>query len=77
MDTLPLDFDDLLRSKVRLIGLDGLPEDTILGHHCISSYGKRKFYTAGLGFEVMRFGTAPCFCPQNTTTTSLSIRGMA
>lgn len=57
MDTIPLDFDDLLQAA----GPDkqvwkGLPQSTILGHiHLQVSHlpVAEAFYTAGLGFEVV------------------------
>ncbi|NLM53915.1 MAG: VOC family protein [Firmicutes bacterium] len=66
MDTLPLDFDDLLRSKGSVDQpWTGLPEDTILGHihlHVSSLREAERFYTAGLGFEVvMRFRDSALF----------------
>lgn len=57
MDTLPLDFEDLLGS----IGEERpswskMPEETIIGHihlHVSSLEAARRFYTEGLGFDVV------------------------
>lgn len=57
MDTIPLDFDDLLSAAdLRKELWEGLPPQTIIGHihlHVSHLLKAEIFYTRGLGFEVV------------------------
>lgn len=65
MDTIPLDFSNLLASAVPNQTWDGLPQSTIVGHiHLTVSElpEAKKFYTEGLGFDVvLRFRDSALF----------------
>ncbi|RIW28046.1 VOC family protein [Bacillus salacetis] len=60
----PLDFDDLLSIK-RSHHWNGLPAETVMGHihlHVSELAGTEKFYTQGLGFDVVsRYGNQALF----------------
>ncbi|NLL43931.1 MAG: VOC family protein [Firmicutes bacterium] len=56
MSSKPLDFDDLLRTSSAQKTPFEMPEQTIIGHihlHVSNLQDAEKFYTAGLGFEVV------------------------
>ena len=57
IDTVPLDFDDLLAAAAAVgQGWTGLPPSTIIGHihlHVSDLRQAEVFYTRGLGFEVV------------------------
>ena len=66
MDTIPLDFDDLLASVSHLKDTwSGMPRPTIIGHihlHVSELQAAETFYTKGLGFEIVsRFRDSAIF----------------
>lgn len=69
MDTLRLDFEDLLSSTDLTQPWNGLPEKTIIGHihlHVSELPRTEIFYTKGLGFEVVaRFRDSALFLSTN------------
>lgn len=65
MDSVPLDFDDLLKEGAPQDESFQLPEKTVIGHlHLHVSYldEAEEFYTEGLGFEIAtRYGESALF----------------
>jgi catechol 2,3-dioxygenase len=69
MASKPLDFEDLLKEDAALQATFTLPKDSILGHihlHVSNLPGAEKFYTQGLGFEIVtRYRDSALFLSTN------------
>lgn len=65
MDTIPLNFEDLLKSIEPGKSWKGMPEGTVMGHihlHVSDLKKTEEFYVKGLGFEVvLRYGGQALF----------------
>ena len=75
MDTIPLNLDDLMKEPEAAQPWQGVPKDTIVGHiHLHVSHLKEaeKFYTDGLGFDIVsRMGDSALSCQLTAITITL------